>query len=478
MSSLNSATIDKMKNGLWAATLELLEPKMQVSTFCAWIETLQYLGFDGGTVVLGALNAMHMSWTQKHYSEQILQALRVVDEAVVALRIEETGDCTSSPIELQASVLADVSKPATQLPVSTPAPKPAVKPSAKKHEEFISAIYAENRFDAFVVGDCNRTAFTVSKAVAEAPGINSYNPLVLYGKSGSGKTHLLQSIGRYALEHETAANVVYRTADQFIKDYMRIAVEGRNAGAFYRIYDSADVLILDDLQFLAEKVRTQEELHKILNRMLSKRHQIVLSCDQLPSEIEGLDRRLLNRFEGGLCVTLDPMDLQTRLEFLRRKAASEGFGLALSEESLQWLAMHFRSNVRELEGVLIKLLAYRNLLNGEISLASIRSLVGEVVRQQSASLSLKTIADAVALEFGIKPGLLSAKSRVQTISLPRKVAIKLCRELTDQSLEAIGLQFNRDYSTVIASIKSLDAQLPEDEALRDRMDTIRLSLLT
>jgi len=287
----------------------------------------------------------------------------------------------------------------------------------------------------------------------------------------------LQAIGRYAIEHETAQKVVYRTADDFLKDYMR-ALKNRRSEDFYRTYESCDLLILDDLQFLAKKVGTQEELFKIFTRLLSKKKQIVLSCDQPPSDVEGLDQRLLNRFESGLCCSVNPMDLQTRLDFLHRKASAEGFGLELSEDSFRWLATHFRSNVRELEGVLVKLLGLREIMQVDLSLENIRRMVGEVVRSESRTLSLNAIAESTAISFNIKPELLSTKSRVQTISLPRKVAIKLCRELTDNSLEAIGYQFNRDYSTVIASLKAVEVLIAEDLSLRDKIEEIRAALLS
>ena len=204
----------------------------------------------------------------------------------------------------------------------------------------------------------------------------------------------------------------------------------------------------------------------------------MLSCDQLPTELEGLDQRLLNRFESGLCCSMNPMDLQTRLDFLHRKASSEGFGLSLSEDSFRWLATHFRSNVRELEGVLVKLVGLREIMKMDINLETIRSMVGEVVRSEARSISLASISEYVANAYGIKAELLASKSRVQAIAMPRKVAIKLCRELTDHSLEAIGFQFNRDYSTMIASLKSLEEQLLTDPDLLGKVDEIRAALLS
>lgn len=452
---------------LWEQSQNALRHALGDGTFCTWVETLEYLGQDEGYLLLNARNELSRNWVEKHYLATILQVLRVAEPALLGLRFE-VRSMASQPKLQQLSALDLVElKPVAK--VATPKPRS----KSKSH----SVLYPDYRFDRFVVGDCNRMAYSVARTVAEAPGDNHYNPLVVYGRSGLGKTHLLQAIGHYVTEQQTAGEVLYCTAEKFLKDFIRIAVQERRSEEFYRIYEAAEVLIIDDIQFLVGKERTQEELFKIFNRLLAKKKQIVLSCDQLPSELAGLDQRLLNRFESGLCCSMNPMDLQTRLDFLHRKASTEGFGLSLSEDSFRWLATHFRSNVRELEGVLVKLVGLREIMKMELNLENIRRMVGEVVRSESRPLSLSSISEFVANAFGIKAELLASKSRVQAIALPRKVAIKFCRELTDHSLEAIGFQFNRDYSTMIASLKSLDEQMVEDHELRGKVDEIRTALL-
>jgi len=470
MSSVDNLALSESEGSLWDCCLSTLKTALGDSAFYAWIEILDYRGLDGELAVLCAPNELARNWVEKHYEPVISATIRKTDPLIQGVRFEvRTQVLKPRSLEIKAKDLHDL-RPAAKLPA-------VLRPQVKQdRERQIGQFYLDYRFETFVVGECNRMAHSVCRTVAEAPGTNHYNPLVLYGRSGLGKTHLLQGIGRFALEHETAQRVVYRTADDFLKDYMR-SVRERRTEEFCRSYEQCDMLILDDLQFLAKKERTQEELYKILNRLLGKKKQVVLSCDQLPSEVQGLDQRLLNRFESGLCCSLNPMDLQTRLDFLHRKASSEGFALTLSEESFRWLASHFHSNVRELEGVLVKLLGLREIMNMELTFENVRRMVGEVVRSQSRSLSLSSITEATAQSFGVKAELLAAKSRVQALALPRKVAIKLCRELTDHSLETIGYQFNRDYSTVIASLKALDLEMETDLVLRDHVEQIRLGLL-
>lgn len=471
---VDSLALRSFEKSLWENCLDPLRSSLGEGSFCTWIETLQYIGCDQGILSLGAMNELSRSWVEKHYANAILESARAVDSTIKEIRVQVVGlSCRSKALEIGAKELVEV-RPASQR-ITT---RLDLRANDQLRHKQLGQFYADYRFETFVVGECNRMAYTVARTVADAPGDNHYNPLVVYGRSGLGKTHLLQAIGRFAVEQETAQKVLYCSAEKFLKDFIRIAVQERKSDEFYGIYEAADILILDDIQFLVGKERTQEELFKIFNRLLAKKKQIVLSCDQLPSEVAGLDKRLLNRFESGLCCSLNPMDLQTRLDFLHAKSSSEGYGLTLSEDSFRWLATHFRSNVRELEGVLVKLLGLREIMNMELTLDNIQRMVGEVVKAKSKSISMTSIAESTALAFGIKADLLSAKSRVQTIALPRKVAIRLCRDLTDHSLEAIGFQFNRDYSTVIASLKAIDEMIDSDPLLRDKVEGIRQALLS
>lgn len=462
MSSVNSAFISSSSESIWDLVRDSLEEVLGEGIFLSWISNLHYESVDAGVLRLSAINDLVKSWVEKNYLEAIQDVICQFDNQIQTIEIQVKTSAPKPRAPIRASDLISPMAPAN------------VPAKAKSKTQGLH--YRHATFDNFVVGDCNRMAYSAARTVADAPGRNHYNPLVLWGRSGQGKTHLLQAIGHFASSNGTAANVVYRTADDFLKEYMQ-SVREKKAEYFCRRYDSCDILILDDIQFLAKKERTQEELYKILSRLLSHQKQIVLSCDQAPHSVENLDARLLGRFEGGLTCALQSMNLETRLAFLRKKAAADGFGLSLDDEAFRWLAMRYQSNARELEGVLVKLIGLRDLMGVDLTLESIRNLVGDIVKSSHRSVSIKSIAEATAHSFGVKVELLSAKSRVSSIALPRKVAMMLSRELTDSSLEAIGFHFNRDYSTVIAGLKSLEKDIEVTSGLIEKIEEIRNSIL-
>lgn len=458
MSFVNSSFSLAQNTSVWDRVQLSLEEVLGENVSLSWLSNIRYGSIQADSLNLIAKNGLVKSWVEGHYLDTILEVIQKEDPEILKICIEIDTNAPKPKHEaIKASEIV------------------ALQPVRKAKVKTQGLHYKHETFDSFIVGDCNRMAYTAARTVADAPGRNHYNPLVLWGKSGQGKTHLLQAIGHYAASHGTAQNVIYTSADDFLKSFMR-SVKERKSESFSRFYDSCDVLILDDIQFLAKKERTQDELYKILNRLISHKKQIVLSCDQSPDTVDYLDVRLLSRFQSGLTCAVETMDFATRLEFLHRKASNDGFGLQLDEEAFKWLAVRFQSNARELEGVLVKLLGLRDLMGVELTLDNIRNLVGDIVRTQRKALSIQSIADATAQAFAIKTDLLGAKSRVVTIALPRKVAMHLCRELTDSSLESIGFFFNRDYSTVIASLKAIKQELDDSFELRQKVEEIRLML--
>ncbi len=481
---------NRVGESLWAQCQESLRSELGDTAFYCWIEPLAFEGVDNGAMVLGVPSEFVRNWLEKHYMGLLLKNVQILDPAVetVCLRTLQVG-AQAAPV-LDSSAMETPRNPASGTPraVASVAPrrfspepiKPAasVRKSAKAKEHSLSdGFYAHYRFENYVEGECNRLALTVSRTVAQNPGANQANPLVLYGGTGLGKTHLLQSIGHYAIEHETAHCVVYRTAERFLKEYMQ-ALKTQDFRTFNAVYDNADILLIDDIQILAGKKTTQDELFKVLSRLLSQRKQIVLCCDQLPSQVKGLNARLVERFASGMYCALDVPDLQTRIAILGRKAADLRIPPDQSDEILRWLASHHGSNVRELEGVIVKLLAFHDLLGYELDLGTVRQLLGEVVHVDPNCVSIRAIVEATAYVFGVKPELLASSSRVKQLSVPRKVAIYLSRELTDNSLQTIGLHFNRDYSTVIASLQNTGKLLESDLVVQARVGEIRRMLGT
>lgn len=458
------------KESLWALCLQDLQETLGNFAFNSWISPLVYLGLDDGVATLQVPNEMVRSWVEKHYCGVLLDCFRKVDDSIETVCLSVAGNGLATVPELDAAVLR-----------SPRIPAPATKPVRKSVVASLPAalpegFYPHYRFENFVEGECNRLALTVSKTVANQPGSNKVNPLILYGGTGLGKTHLLQSIGSYAIEHETAHRVLYRTAEQFLKDYMRLVVRGQDYRQFYELYCNADILLIDDIQILAGKTSTQEELFKVLNRLLAQKKQIVLCSDQLPSQVPGLSKHLLERFAGGMSCSLEAPDLQTRIAILERKAVDLQMPASQTEEILRWLASHHGSNVRELEGVVVKLLAFHDLLGYELDLDTVRQMLGDVVRDEPGSISIRDVAEATSLVFGIQPEVLSSRTRIKNVSLPRKIALFLCRELTDNSLQTIGMHFNRDYSTVIASLKTAEELIATDLVVQARVAEIRRML--
>lgn len=458
------------EESLWSLCLLELQEQLGAFAFNSWLLPLSYKGLEDGVVFLGVPNEMVRSWVEKHYTGLLQNTLRKIDPAVEMICLEVDPEGATALPELD---------PASIRPVrAAPAmPRPSHKATKRPQTVDVPAgFYKDYTFQNFVEGECNRLAFTVSRTVAENPGHNQANPLILYGGTGLGKTHLLQSIGRYALEHQTAQRIVYRTAEQFLKDYMSLVVKGQNNRAFNEIYCQADILLLDDIQILAKKESTQEELFKVLNRLMAQNKQVVLCSDQLPSQVPGLSRRLVERFSGGMSCSLEVPDLQTRIAILGRKASDLKMPPNQTEEILRWLARHHGSNVRELEGVIVKLLAFHNLLGYELDLEAVRQLMGEAVRSDKNGITLRDVTEATAYVFGVRSELLASRSRIKNISMPRKIAMYLCRELTDSSLQTIGMHFNRDYSTVISSLRTTEELIESNLVVQARVGEIRTML--
>lgn len=460
---MNSLAINASDDLVWEGCLEYLQKILPENAFSCWIKPLRLLRVDAQTVYLGVMHDTHRNWLEKHYMKDLLHAIQQFREDVEYFRFELLGNRELSSMLGPARVSVDLKTPSAK----------NLKSNHRQRVKQLEQFRLQYDFNSFVVGDSNRMARSAAQTVAAHPGQNHFNPLVIYGAPGVGKTHLLQAIGRKAVESHTADQVVYRTSDRFIKDFIQ-AVLSKNFDDFYKIYDQADVLLIDDIQFLAGKEGIQEEMFKLFNRMLSNRKQIVLTCDQQPSEIRKLDQRLLSRLDYGLCCSLNSPDLQTRLSILQAKATQ--LELDLSQECFCWLASHFQSNVRELEGVLLKLFGFQDLLGGKLNLETIRDLMGDVVRGQRKELNLGSVRDFVAQAYGISSDLLAASTRIQAVMVPRKVAMFLGRELTKASYQSIGLEFQRDYSSVIAAIKSVEKQLQADRSFREQVDLLRRKL--
>ena len=329
-------------------------------------------------------------------------------------------------------------------------------------------------FDRFIEGDCNRLARSAAWAIAQQPGETAFNPFLIYGGVGLGKTHLIQAIGNYARTHGHARTVRYTSSEQFTSEFVR-AIRNNAAGAFAELYQSVDVLIVDDVQFFGGKEKTQEQFFHIFNELHLQRKQIVLSSDRPLKDIEGLEERLVSRFQWGLVADVQAPELETRIAILRRRAEDDG--TKVSDAVLEYIATHVTANIRELEGALIRLSAYGALQNREIDLEMARDGLRDLIKEQRAALTLPQIQTVTCEVLDIPEDLVRARTRKREVVQARQIAMYFCKQLTKHSLKTIGQGFGgRDHSTVIHAVRSVEDQIDTDPLFRDTVERVRKKL--
>ena len=308
--------------------------------------------------------------------------------------------------------------------------------------------------DSFVVGPNNQFAKSAASAVSESPGKTKFNPLLIYGGVGLGKTHLLQSIGNYVLSHLTNLSVTYITSEEFYLNFID-AIKNNNTKSFTSQFRLSDLLLMDDIQFLSGKESTQEEFFYIFNTLYQEGKQIVLTSDLPPSSLKGLQDRLISRFQWGLCVDIQPPDLETRVAILKKKAEEDN--LSISQEILYFIAENVSSNIRELEGLIIRLLAYASITKSDISLELVKSILKEYLKPDISKISIDKIIERVSEYYKVPVNNIREKNRMKEVAHCRQVAMYISKKITNNSLKTIGLYFGgRDHSTVIHAIKTVE----------------------
>lgn len=331
------------------------------------------------------------------------------------------------------------------------------------------------RFNSLVVGDFNQFACAASMAVAEEPGTTRYNPLFIYGGTGLGKTHIVQAIGNKILEDYPTKRIVYATSEKFTSDFIA-AISDRTIADFTRMYRDVDVLIIDDIQFFTGKESTQEQFFHTFNTLYHNGKQIILSSDRPPREIKGLEDRLLSRFSWGLVTDLQAPDLENRMAILHKKLESEGN--TLPEEVTRFIADKIKANIRELEGALIRVLAYASVKGQAVDIELARKVLSDSINEPSVSVTIEQIQKKTAHFFDVDPKMMVAKKKTAHIALARQVAMYLARSLTDNSLKAIGAAFGgRDHSTVIHACDLVAKRMASDASFREKIDRLSALLL-
>ncbi len=425
-----------MAASIWDLVLGRVETKVNRHSFYTWFKPTSFVSDSGHTITVLVPNALFKDWLTKHYSIVLTEALTEV----------KRGDS-------KVSFVSDGG------PGAVPQPEDIPQGAAESGSEFSSGTAAapglnpRYTFDTFIVGPSNQFAHAACRAVAEAPS-RSYNPLFIYGGVGLGKTHLMHGVGQYVLEHDPSLKLTYISSERFMNEMIN-AVRYDRILDFRERYRSVDVLLVDDIQFVSGKEGTQTEFFHTFNALYDAQKQIVLSSDRPPHEIPALEERLRSRFEWGLIADIQSPDLETKIAILKKKAESET--IPLPDNVAIYIAGRIKSNIRELEGSLIRLIAYASLTGRELSLELAQEVLKNVLDLDDRAITIETIQKFVSDYYQLKVGELKSRNNSKSIAMPRQIAMYLCKKLTHASLPEIGRSFGgKHHSTVIHSIRKVD----------------------
>ena len=419
---------------IWDRVLSRVETKVNRHSFYTWFKPTSFVSDDGLSVRVRVPNALFRDWLTKHYSAVLDEALAEVErQGTTIVFVTAGGPVVPEPAPAEDPLPADV--------------QPEPGPPDGSH---LGPRYS---FDTFIVGSSNQFAHAACRAVAEAPS-RSYNPLFIYGGVGLGKTHLMHAIGHYVLSHQTKLKLTYISSERFMNEMIN-ALRYDRVLDFRERYRSVDVLLVDDIQFLAGKEGTQTEFFHTFNALYDSQKQIVISSDCPPHEIPALEERLRSRFEWGLIADIQAPDLETKVAILKKKAEAEG--IPLPDTVAIYIAGKIKSNIRELEGSLIRLIAYASLTGREISLALAQDVLRNLLQHDERAVTIEIIQKFVSDYYQLKLGELKSRNNSKSIAMPRQIAMYLCKSLTNASLPEIGRSFGgKHHSTVIHSIRKIE----------------------
>ena len=442
---------------IWQETLSLLEKELIRPSFETWIKVLSPLSFENGTFEIGTTRLIVKEWVETRYLSLIRKSMEVILNQPVIISI------TTVPVD-SAHPINDPLVPTTppfELPKS-PATN-MYSPARTKIEENVSPLNPKYTFDSFVIGNSNRFAHAASLAVAEMPA-KVYNPFFIYGGVGLGKTHLMHAIGHRILQIHPENKVLYISSEKFTNDFINAIMSG-HPESFRNRYRNIDVLLIDDIQFLAKKEQTQEEFFHTFNALHEANKQIIISSDRPPKDIPTLEDRLRSRFEWGLTTDIQSPDLETRIAILRKKALLEN--ITMPNDVIVYISTRIDNNIRELEGAFNRVNAYsflnRRPITIELAMESLKDLFP---KDKTNQVTPQRIQEIVVAHFRIKIEDLVSKRRTRNVTVPRQLAMYLCRELTDWSLPKIGEFFGgRDHTTVIHAYEKVNRERQEDNRI-------------
>ena len=442
---------------LWDKTLNIIKGELTEVSFNTWIKSCEPICISSNTIKISVPNSFTQDILEKRYKDLVINSIEAA---------------CSKTYKLEFLIASEIQE-AEEKEVRTKEPKKD-SIAITVNDEMSSILNPKYTFDSFVIGNSNRFAHAASLAVAESPA-KAYNPLFIYGGVGLGKTHLMLAIGHYILQNNPSAKVAYVSSEKFTNELINAIKDDKNE-EFRTKYRSVDVLLIDDIQFIAGKERTQEEFFHTFNTLHEANKQIILSSDRPPKEIPTLEDRLRSRFEWGLIADIQAPDFETRMAILKKKADVEK--LNVPNEVMVYIATKIKSNIRELEGALIRIVAYSSLTNREITVDLATEALKDIIsNKQNKSITIDLIQDVVAAYFNLRVEDLKSQRRTRNVAYPRQIAMYLSRKLTDMSLPKIGEEFGgRDHTTVIHAYEKISESLNNDESLENTVNDITKKL--
>ena len=456
--NLQNPPLEKNAKDLWKECLSLIKENVPFITYNTWFLPIKPFELENSTLKIYVPNNFFIEWIEEHYNTLINKTVSQVlgnNGRLVYVIYEEKETAEEQTRETPSNGSA-----------ATP-----IQIIKRDYETYLNPRYT---FENFIKGEGNQLARAAAMAVGDSPGQTSFNPLFIYGGVGLGKTHLIHAIGNKILEKDQNKRVIYISSDAFTVEFVE-AIQSNTLNEFSGFYKSMDALIIDDIQFLVGKEKTQDLFFQIFNTLHQSGKQVILSSDKPPKDLKGLNERLISRFSWGLSADIQPPDFETRVAILKNK--SEVYGINLSREIVEYIAQNISSNIRELEGCLIKLLANSSLNSKEIDFELVKKTVREVSTNKQVNISVELITKVVCDYFGVEENKLREKNRKKEVVLARQVAMYLSKQLTKSSLKTIGLHFGgRDHSTVIHSQTSIEELALKDPKMKEILDSLKMKI--
>lgn len=450
--------MDKGMNGLLASQASAVEERLRKSlgktVFDTWLKTLSVGGFKDGVLTLFLPTNFFCSYIARNFCEEITQAWRDENPSVLSVKFEVGSPAFSGSTE----EVRERSQPVS-----------AAVSSESEKDPLSAALDPRFTFDNFVVGTPNEFAYAAARRVAESDGV-SFNPLYLYSSAGLGKTHLMHSIAWYIREHDPSRRVVYLSAEKFMYLFIR-AIRYKDTLSFKEELRNVDVLMIDDVQFLIGKENTQDEFFHTFNALVGSGKQIVLSADKPPVNLEGIEERLKTRLGSGLVADIHPTTYELRLGILESKA--QNLGVHVPQDVISFLAEKITASVRELEGALLRVAAHVQLMGGEVTLERTCDILRDILSVLDRRVTIEEIQRKVAERYNIRVSEMTSKRRERSVARPRQIAMFLAKHLTTKSLPDIGRAFDRDHTTVIHAVKTIEDLRQKDVAFREETDDLR-----